>query len=80
VYATGPPFFPADVVKTKMQIDPKFAKLGLIGGLRYQLKTYGLKVGWYSGWSITACRAFPANAVIFSVFEVTSGWWDRYFN
>lgn len=73
-------FFPADVVKTKMQIDPEFAKMGLLRGLGHQYKAHGIVKGLYAGWGITAVRAFPANAIIFSMYEVCAGWWDQYFD
>eukprot|EP00758_Cryptobia_borreli_P002958 Tbor_TRINITY_DN3418_c0_g1::TRINITY_DN3418_c0_g1_i1::g.3750::m.3750 len=69
-------FFPADVVKTTMQLDPAFAKKGFFGCLKHRYVTYGIKKGLYSGWTITAGRAFPGNAIIFSVFEYVSHQWD----
>lgn len=72
-------FFPADVVKTRMQIDPTYLKLGLARGLG-QLYKEGGRAALYSGWTITAFRAFPANAIIFSVYEVCAAKWDAYFD
>jgi solute carrier family 25 (mitochondrial carnitine/acylcarnitine transporter), member 20/29 len=69
-------FFPADVVKTRMQIDPVYGKLGLVRGLGALYKEGGMRT-LYSGWSITALRAFPANAIIFSVYEVCASHWDN---
>jgi solute carrier family 25 carnitine/acylcarnitine transporter 20/29 len=71
-------FFPADVVKTKMQTNPEFCKLGLLRGLGRLYKDQGVR-GLYTGWSITAIRAFPANAIIFSVYETFAHQWDRFF-
>lgn len=68
-------FFPADVVKTKMQLDPVYQKLGLVRGLALLYKQGGVRA-LYTGWSITAVRAFPANAIIFSVYEMIAQYWD----
>lgn len=73
-------FFPADVVKTKMQLNPEFAKKGFMGGLIHQYTNYGIRQGLYRGWSITAARAFPGNAIIFSVYEMVAAEWDRRFD
>jgi solute carrier family 25 carnitine/acylcarnitine transporter 20/29 len=64
-------FFPADVVKTRIQTDEVYAKLGLVRGLKTMYKNEGFK-SLYRGWSITAARAAPANAMIFYVFETVS--------
>ena len=71
-------FFPADVVKTRMQVDQTFCKLGLLRGLKQQYKERGVR-GLYAGWTITAVRAFPANAIIFSVYETCAKSWDEFF-
>jgi len=70
-------FFPADVVKTRMQIDAAYLKLGLLKGLGQCYKEGGVRT-LYSGWGITAFRAFPANAIIFSVYELCAAKWDQY--
>lgn len=70
-------FFPADVVKTRMQIDATYLELGLIRGLGRCYKEGGVRT-LYSGWGITAFRAFPANAIIFSVYEICAAKWDEY--
>lgn len=61
--------FPADVVKTKMQVDDKFAKMGFIDTFKHISKTGGVKA-LYSGIGITLCRAPPANATIFGIYEM----------
>ena len=67
-------FFPADVVKTRMQTDAHYKKLGLVKGLGVLWKEEGIR-GLYKGWSITAVRAFPANAIIFYVYEMCAAEW-----
>lgn len=69
-------FFPADVVKTKMQLNPACAQRGFLGTLVHQYQNHGIR-GLYRGWSITAARAFPGNAIIFSVYEMVAAEWDR---
>lgn len=68
-------FFPADVVKTKMQVDAQYLKLGLWRGLAHCYKLGGVKE-LYRGWGITALRAFPANALVFSLYELCVSRWD----
>jgi hypothetical protein len=64
-------FFPADVVKTRMQTSERYAKLGFIGSLNAIGRESGLR-GLYRGWGITIIRAIPANAIIFFAYEKTS--------
>ena len=72
-------FFPADVVKTKMQLDPEFLKRGFLWGFQHQYRSFGLRKGLYAGWSITAGRAFPSNAIIFFTYEkVTAAWKEKF--
>lgn len=69
-------FFPADVVKTLMQTSPRFAKVSLPAGLKIVYREQGFK-GLYAGWSITIARAIPANAIIFSIYEMVTKQWDE---
>ena len=71
-------FFPADVVKTKMQVDVEYRQLGLWKGLLHTYKCHGFR-GLYAGWCITVVRAFPANAIVFTTFEYASSFWDDCF-
>lgn len=64
-------FFPADVVKTKIQVDPRFADYGLRRAL-IDLYVRGGFRALYAGFGVTALRAFPANAVLFTVYEYTT--------
>ncbi|AAZ13345.1 mitochondrial carnitine/acylcarnitine carrier protein [Trypanosoma brucei gambiense DAL972] len=63
-------FFPADVAKTRMQVDPAFAKVGFLEALRRIYIEGGMRL-LYRGWTGTAVRAFPSNALIFAVFDLT---------
>lgn len=69
-------FFPADVVKTKMQTSAEFQQMGLWRGMGYTYRTQGV-AGLYAGWGITVVRAFPANALVFTTYEYLSMWWDN---
>ena len=69
--------FPADTVKTRMQLDPMYQKLGLVKGLQHLYRQGGVRA-LYKGYAITACRAIPANATIFSAYEFTMKQWKRY--
>jgi solute carrier family 25 carnitine/acylcarnitine transporter 20/29 len=71
--------FPADVVKTRMQTDAEWLKLGVFKGLKRIYKEGGI-AALYSGYGITCCRAFPANATVFSVYEATSSMWMKKFH
>jgi hypothetical protein len=68
--------FPADVVKTRMQTDPEYLKLGLRKGLATIYREGGIRA-LYSGYGITCVRAFPANATVFSVYEATASIWKE---
>ena len=72
-------FYPADVVKTRMQVDPVYGKNGLVWGFRHMLKTEGIRA-LYNGYGITVCRSFPANATIFATYELVSKKWKGFFN
>lgn len=69
-------FFPADTVKTKMQLDPAYKNMGFLTALQRAYASHGMK-GLYAGWLITVCRAFPANGVTFAVYEHVVRLWDR---
>lgn len=63
--------FPADVVKTRMQVDADFEGLSFAQAVRRQFRQCGWK-GLYKGFGLTAARSFPSNAVIFMCFDVCS--------
>jgi solute carrier family 25 carnitine/acylcarnitine transporter 20/29 len=61
-------FFPADVVKTRMQLDSDFCRQGFCRGLRTIAKVEGVRA-LYRGWSCTMISAVPGNAAIFLTYE-----------
>nr|CCC92339.1 unnamed protein product [Trypanosoma congolense IL3000] len=63
-------FFPADVAKTRIQVDPAFANVGFFESLRLLYAEGGIRT-LYRGWLGTAVRAFPSNAVIFATYDLT---------
>ncbi|KAK7198278.1 mitochondrial ornithine carrier protein-like protein [Novymonas esmeraldas] len=64
-------FYPSDVVKTRLQVDPTYARLGLRGAMARVYAEGGVRA-LYRGWAVTAARSFPSNAVIFAVFDCCS--------
>ncbi|KAH9584331.1 Mitochondrial substrate/solute carrier [Trypanosoma melophagium] len=62
-------FFPADVVKTRMQVDPAFTPSGFMAALRLLYAEGGVRA-LYCGWTLTAARAFPSNAAIFATYDL----------
>ncbi|GET87372.1 mitochondrial ornithine carrier protein-like protein [Leishmania tarentolae] len=60
--------YPLDVVKTRIQVDPPYEKLRLWEAIMRVYQSEGLR-SLYRGWSLTAARSFPSNAVIFGVFD-----------
>lgn len=62
--------YPADTVKTRMQLDPAYQRLGLWKSLRrvYLLDNGGLRA-LYRGYGVTAVHAVMANATIFTTYE-----------
>jgi solute carrier family 25 (mitochondrial carnitine/acylcarnitine transporter), member 20/29 len=61
-------FYPSDVVKTRIQVDPAFHKMS-VGRAMARLYREGGVALLYRGWTMTAARSFPSNAVIFAVFD-----------
>lgn len=61
--------YPIDVVKTKMQVDNHFNKMGFVRTMSQTWKAGGVKA-LYSGIGITLCRAPIANAAIFGAYEL----------
>ncbi len=64
-------FYPADVVKTRIQGSISKKKLTLWTGLKSIYKNEGL-AALYRGWSIAAIRAGPTSAVVFTTYEKIS--------
>lgn len=61
-------FYPSDVVKTRIQVDPAYERLTLWGAMARVYREGGVRA-LYRGWTMTAARSFPSNAVIFAVFD-----------
>lgn len=69
-------FFPADVVKTRVQVELKGKRKNSGADIRpsffntmRQLYLEGGIRTLYSGWSLTVIRSFPSNAVLFLTYE-----------
>jgi hypothetical protein len=63
------PVFPADSVKTLMQTNSDKARAGFIRTAQGMFREGGVRA-FYNGFPITMARAFPANAVVFSVYDL----------
>ena len=61
-------FYPSDVVKTRIQVDPAYSQLSMWRAMARLYREGGMKI-LYCGWTMTAARSFPSNAVIFAVFD-----------
>lgn len=61
-------FYPSDVVKTRIQVDPAYSGMSMGKAIRHLHREGGLRA-LYRGWTMTAARSFPSNAVIFAVFD-----------
>lgn len=62
-------FYPADVAKSKIQTLSQ--PMGLVSCLKGIYQTEGVR-GLYRGYTPTIIRAFPANAAMFSVYELVA--------
>ena len=69
--------FPLDTVKTRAQVDPNFRALGVAGGMSSVFRSEGMP-GLFKGWNVTALRALPSSAAIFTVYEKVSARWKQY--
>eukprot|EP00053_Salpingoeca_punica_P011955 m.106680 g.106680 ORF g.106680 m.106680 type:complete len:299 (-) comp15819_c1_seq2:1038-1934(-) len=69
-------FYPADTVKSQMQTNPQMAGKSFLTILNKIYTEQGFRA-LYKGWGITVSRALPSNAVLFFVYEVTSGLLNR---
>ena len=66
--------FPFDVIKSRMQADGNngvFLYKGVVDCVVQSYKTSGIR-SFFSGLGPTLLRAFPTNAVIFSVYTFVS--------
>ncbi|KNH08238.1 mitochondrial substrate carrier family protein [Perkinsela sp. CCAP 1560/4] len=71
-------FFPADVVKTRIQVDTKKRQYTLPGAFRDVYREGGF-AALYKGWGITVARAIPAHAALFVTYEFIRNNLDLYF-
>jgi solute carrier family 25 carnitine/acylcarnitine transporter 20/29 len=62
-------FFPADVVKTRVQVNDEYRSMGFLRSMAVIYKRGGM-AALYSGYTLTILRAFPSNAILFSTYEV----------
>eukprot|EP00735_Rhodelphis_limneticus_P004740 TRINITY_DN1636_c0_g1::TRINITY_DN1636_c0_g1_i1::g.17733::m.17733 TRINITY_DN1636_c0_g1::TRINITY_DN1636_c0_g1_i1::g.17733 ORF type:complete len:322 (+),score=18.98,sp/Q08DK7/MCATL_BOVIN/38.46/3e-59,sp/Q08DK7/MCATL_BOVIN/31.61/3e-17,sp/Q08DK7/MCATL_BOVIN/41.56/3e-07,Mito_carr/PF00153.22/2.1e-19,Mito_carr/PF00153.22/4.4e-25,Mito_carr/PF00153.22/2.7e-25 TRINITY_DN1636_c0_g1_i1:103-1068(+) len=65
------PVYPFDVIKTRLQISEPGKYRGVLHCFQDSVKSYGWRV-LFRGLGTTIVRGFPANAVIFFVYEHTS--------
>jgi len=61
-------FFPADVVKSKVQTDPALRKESFLKVMKLIFRTKGIR-GLYAGWGVTCALTAPSHAIIFAVYE-----------
>jgi len=61
-------FFPADVVKSKIQTDPTLQKESFVKVMKLIYRTKGIR-GLYAGWGVTCMLTAPSHAVIFAMYE-----------
>lgn len=62
-------FFPADVIKSKIQTDPSLQKESFIKVMKLIFRTQGIR-GLYAGWGVTCALTAPSHAVIFAMYEI----------
>ncbi|CAJ1013672.1 putative Mitochondrial carrier protein [Leishmania utingensis] len=71
--------YPVDAVKTKQQtMKADYLKLNFRQACARLYKTEGMR-GLFRGYSITAVRAFPGNAVLIAVYEQVNALWEYSF-
>ncbi|KAG5477411.1 hypothetical protein CUR178_05114 [Leishmania enriettii] len=67
--------YPVDAVKTKQQtMKADYLKLNFRQACARLYRTEGMR-GLFRGYSVTAVRAFPGNAVLIAVYEQVSAFW-----
>ncbi|KAG5476884.1 hypothetical protein LSCM1_05216 [Leishmania martiniquensis] len=68
--------YPVDAVKTKQQtMKADYLKLNFRQACARLYKTEGMR-GLFRGYSVTAVRAFPGNAVLIAVYEQVNALWE----
>lgn len=68
--------YPVDAVKTKQQtMKADYLKLNFRQAYARLYRTEGMR-GLFRGYSVTALRAFPGNAVLIAVYEQVTAVWD----
>ncbi|KAG5503166.1 hypothetical protein GH5_04227 [Leishmania sp. Ghana 2012 LV757] len=68
--------YPVDAVKTKQQtMKADYLKLNFRQACARLYRTEGMR-GLFRGYSVTAVRAFPGNAVLIAVYEQVSAFWE----
>ncbi|RNF04084.1 mitochondrial carrier protein [Trypanosoma rangeli] len=68
--------YPIDALKTKIQTGKGgYGELSLVKGMMRMYKREGMR-GCMRGYTITALRAFPGNAVLIAVYEKVSFLWE----
>ena len=65
------PTYCVDTIKTAMQIDPAFARLGIVGTARHIHRSGGVRA-FYTGFSITMMRGFLGNGLVFTVYDLVA--------
>ncbi|EPY42310.1 solute carrier family 25 (mitochondrial carnitine/acylcarnitine transporter), member 20/29 [Angomonas deanei] len=70
--------YPIDAVKTKQQtMKADYLKLNFRQAVARLYKTEGMR-GMFRGYSVTALRAFPGNAVLIAVYEQVNYLWYKF--
>ncbi|EGG20007.1 mitochondrial substrate carrier family protein [Cavenderia fasciculata] len=69
-------FYPADVAKSSIQVSEGAVSPTLLSTLKNIYRADGIK-GLYRGYIPTVLRAFPANAAMFSVYEIVYKFLDQ---
>ncbi|KAG7359598.1 mitochondrial carrier protein [Nitzschia inconspicua] len=66
-------FYPADTIKSLIQVHPDHSGRGFFEIFKTVLQEEGVR-GLYRGWGVTAARAAPAHAAIFTIYEQSLRW------
>ncbi len=68
----------ADTIKTVLQISPEAAKMGFFATGRDLVRKGGVR-SLFRGLPITMVRAFPANAAVFSTYDIVANYLLKHF-
>ena len=63
--------FPFDSVKSAMQVAEGKEAHSMLRTMRSMVEKHGIRRGLYGGWAAAVLRAFPANAALFSGYELS---------